>query len=96
MILNQQATYYIVFHAINYWIKHKMQDLIIVYFPCFHIFMLLTYQIYTLQTVLSFECLNLQDTQAMEDLQEMYTKYKLRKELAIPNEQHSDCIHIVY
>jgi len=47
-----------------------------------------TYQIYNLQNVFSFECHNLQDTQAMKYLQEMYTKYNLRKELAISNEHH--------
>jgi hypothetical protein len=42
-----------------------------------------------LQNVLSFECHNLQDTQASKDLQEMHTKYNLRKELAISNERHT-------
>lgn len=64
-----------------------MQDLIIISFPYFHICTLSTYQIYNLQNVLSFECHNLQDTKATKYLQEMYTKYNLRKELAISNEQ---------
>jgi hypothetical protein len=45
-----------------------------------------------LQKVMFSECHNLQDTQATKDLQEMHTKYNLRKELAISNEQRTPVI----